>query len=205
MGDKKPAEVRPDIKQAIEVAARTAAHAAIDEMEKQEGTHRETNHFRAMESLLWNYTKLRDRVADRDAYMRIDIQERSKSVTVAPPKGQTYKDHDEVLDEIYRMKAMSYAQTLARFEELDGIVKQFRERQEFVVVRMYYFNENLDGSQREEYKQRRTWEEITEELSKAGVLQNVKTARKWRSQIVADMAVCMFGAPAALTTQTRGW
>jgi hypothetical protein len=78
MGDRKPAEVRPDIKQAIEVAARTAAHAAVDEMEKQEGTHRETNHFRAMESLLWNYTKLRDRVADRDAYMRIDIQERSK-------------------------------------------------------------------------------------------------------------------------------
>ena len=47
-----------------------------------------------------------------------------------------------------------------------------------------------------------TPEEIAEELSDAGILKEIKTARRWRNKIVNDMAVCVFGIPAAVSAAT---
>ena len=40
------------------------------------------------------------------------------------------------------------------------------------------------------------------ELSDAGILKEIKTARRWRNKIVNDMAVCVFGIPAAVSAAT---
>ena len=39
-------------------------------------------------------------------------------------------------------------------------------------------------------------------LSDAGILKEIKTARRWRNKIVNDMAVCVFGIPAAVSAAT---
>lgn len=63
-----------------------------------------------------------------------------------------------------------------------------------------YFGEDINGNPREGGTA--TWEEITEELSDAGILKEIKTARRWRNKIVNDMAVCVFGIPAAVSAAT---
>ena len=60
--------------------------------------------------------------------------------------------------------------------------------------------EDINGNPREGGTA--TWEEIAEELSDAGVLKEIKTARRWRNKIVNDMAVCVFGIPAAVSAAT---
>lgn len=198
---KEKAAVKPEIMQAIEETARATVENALVEVAKLEDSRTDTNHFRAMESLLYNYKALAALVADEAAYMETFVQERSKSITIAPPKGQTFREREDVLEEAQKHKALAFQQTKTRFEEVDRVVRLFSGRKEFVVIRMYYFHEDADGYKRE--GERYTWEEITDELAARGILQNEKTARRWRSQIVADMAVCMFGRAAALTTQTR--
>ena len=98
------------------------------------------------------------------------------------------------------MKA--YHRTRARFEEIDRVVKLFAERKEFHVVRMYYFGEDGAGNPRPAGAPSYTWEEIAEELGEMGMIRDAKSARRWRNKIVNDMAVCMFGKPAAVSAGT---
>ena len=39
-------------------------------------------------------------------------------------------------------------------------------------------------------------------FSWAAILKEIKTARRWRNKIVNDMAVCVFGIPAAVSAAT---
>jgi len=58
---------------------------------------------------------------------------------------------------------------------------------------MYYFGQDADGKPRKQEDKRVTFETIAVEL---GVEE--KTARRWRSDIVNDMAVAIFGKCAAV-------
>ena len=64
---------------------------------------------------------------------------------------------------------------------------------------MYYFNQEADGTQRPDGAERYTFSEIAAVLEEMGLLKEEKTARRWRSKIINDMAVCMFGMPAAVS------
>lgn len=88
----------------------------------------------------------------------------------------------------------------AQFEEVERVISLFRERKEFIVIRMYYFNQDVHGN---EHTGKYTFEEITEELSEFGLLHDAKTARRWCNSIINDMAVCMFGMPAAISAATE--
>ena len=79
-------------------------------------------------------------------------------------------------------------------------ISLFEGHKEFVVIQLYYFGEDINGNPREGGTA--TWEEIAEELSDAGILKEIKTARRWRNKIVNDMAVCVFGIPAAVSAAT---
>ena len=46
------------------------------------------------------------------------------------------------------------------------------------------------------------WEAIAAELEEMGLIRDAKSARRWRNKIVNDMAVCMFGKPAAVGVGT---
>lgn len=198
MGKKKTGLITDEARELInEVARETASMAYID------GVGGEVNYFRAMESLLFNYKKLAALVADYEAYTHVELQGRSASISsYSPSSGYTYRTEEDILDEMKRDKIISYHRTRARFEEIDRVVKLFAERKEFHVIRMYYFGEDAKGNERPAGAEPYTWETIAAELEGMGLIRDAKSARRWRNKIVNDMAVCMFGKPAAVGVGT---
>lgn len=198
MGKKKTGLITDEVRELInEVARETASMAYID------GMGGEVNYFRAMESLLFNYKKLAALVADYEAYTHVELQGRSASISsYSPSSGYTYRTEEDILDEMKRDKIISYHRTRARFEEIDRVVKLFAERKEFHVIRMYYFEEDAQGNERPTGAEPYTWEAIAAELEGMGLIRDAKSARRWRNKIVNDMAVCMFGKPAAVGVGT---
>lgn len=198
MANKKAGIITEEVREIInEVAKATASMAYIDNVGG------EINYFRAMESLLYNYKKLAALVADYEAYTTVELKERSKSIVrFSPSAGSGYKTQEDVLAEMERDKAISYHRTRARFEDIDRVIRLFADRKEFHVIRMYYFGEDAEGNARPAGEQQYTWEDIAEELSGMGLIRDAKSARRWRNKIVNDMAVCMFGKPAAVGVGT---
>ncbi len=187
--------ISEEVRELINEVARATATAAY--MDHDGGT---INYFRAMEMLLFNYKKLAMLVVDYDLYIAGHTSarpQRSKSVIMRTPDGNPPDASDTEEIELQR----NYSKTRTRFEELDRVVKLFKDRKEFNVVRMYYFNEDAEGNDRGG-AEAWTWEGIADALSSMGMVRDAKSARRWRSRIVNDMAVCMFGKPAAIGTST---
>ena len=105
---------------------------------------------------------------------------------------------DYTIEQAAREK--QFKETKSGFDSLTRAISLFEGHKEFVVIRLYYFGEDINGNPREGGTA--TWEEIAEELSDAGILKEIKTARRWRNKIVNDMAVCVFGIPAAVSAAT---
>ena len=198
MASKKAMVIIDEVRELIsEVARATASAAYID------NAGGGTNYFRAMESLLFNYKKLAALVADYEAYTKVELVEKSKSiVSFSPSAGGGYKTHDDIIAEMEHDKVISYHRTRARFEEVDRVVRMFKDKKEFNVVRMYYFGEDAAGNERPAATSSPTWEDIAYELSEMGMIRDAKSARRWRTKIVNDMAVCTFGKPAAVSVGT---
>ena len=106
------------------------------------------------------------------------------------------------MEELERDKVKAYHRTRARFEEIDRVISLFADRKEFHVVRLYYFGEDAQGEPRPADAPPYTWDDIAEELGGMGLVRDAKSARRWRNKIVNDMAVCMFGKPAAVAAGT---
>lgn len=199
MGKKQAGIITDEVRELInEVARVTASMAYID------GMGGNVNYFRAMESLLFNYKKLQALVADYEGYTRVELQGKSKSIGSFSPSsgGNAYWTEDDILEELERDKVKAYHRTRARFEEIDRVISLFADRKEFHVVRLYYFGENAQGEPRPADTPPYTWDDIAEELGRMGLIRDAKSARRWRNKIVNDMAVCMFGKPAAVAAGT---
>lgn len=154
------------------------------------------NYFRATEKLLYNYKRLKALVEDEEAYLKPELRRTSKSLVYAASR-KSISDIDPI-ERLQRQRAISYERTKLRVAEIDNVIKLFEEKKEFVIVRMYYFNEDVQGRSRSD-EHPYTWEEMMFELSEENILHDAKTARKWRNNIINDMAVCLFGKPAAVS------
>lgn len=174
-----------------EVARETASQAYIDNVGGQ------VNYYKAMESLLYNYKKLKALVKDEEKYISITPPAKSADI-VKFSSSSTHKSYEDAQDELQQQRNVSYQRTKTRFDEVDRVVQLFKDRKEFHVIRMYYFGEDAAGNEREPDAAAYTWEDIAFELSEMGLARDEKTARRWRSRLVNDMAVCMFGKPAAV-------
>ena len=97
-------------------------------------------------------------------------------------------------------RTASYERTRARFEELDAVIRQFGNREEFIVIRMYYFGEDADGNDRGEAGAL-TFEAISAELTGKGVIRTEKTLRTWRTRLVQEMTVLLFGVDGAVSIE----
>jgi len=151
---------KKNVEQIIEETAKATASAVLGQQRQQ----RSPNLYRAMERLLRNYPKLKKLVENVDDYGFVP-GERSKSITIAPPPGGMMRDRNEILEEIVADRQVSYERTKARFEEIDSVVQQFADNPEFIVIRMYYFNEDAFGNDRAPDSRPYTFEEISEDLS----------------------------------------
>lgn len=113
------------------------------------------------------------------------------------------RDPIDVTDEIIAERKKSYARTEAQFWELDTVIRQFADKPEFIVIRMYYFNEDAYGNDRGPDSRLYTFDEISEELAATGLQRSEKTLRSWRTRLVQDMTVTLFGIDGAVSVETR--
>lgn len=192
----KKQELTPELREAITEAAAAGALSAYGA-----GTH--TNYFQAVENLLRNYRRLEKLLADKEAYCDVEYHAGKKTFSAMPQQSGyvARKTEEEIVEEMRAEREKQYGETIYGFERLKACVREFENQKEFVVIRLYYFGENVDGTPRSDTSAP-TWEDVTAILAEAGVLKETKTARRWRNKIVNDMAVCLFGLPAAVSAGT---
>lgn len=192
----KQTELSEELREAVFEAARAGAAEAYTQNTGY------VNYFKAMETLLYNYKKLAALVADEEAYCEVEYHAGRKTFSTTPQaKGFIQrKTEAEIVEEMREEKQKQFKETKSGFDSLTRAISLFEGHKEFVVIRLYYFGEDINGNPREGGTA--TWEEIAEELFDAGILKEIKTARRWRNKIVNDMAVCVFGIPAAVSAAT---
>jgi hypothetical protein len=193
---KKKVEITEELRATIDEAARAGA---VEAFRITGGAY--VNYFKAMERLLYNYKRLAAIVADEEAYCEVEYHGKSKSLAGgALSRGYTEsKTEADIVEEMREDRRKQYQRTKRGFDILTNTIRKFEGLREFVVIRMYYFGEDMQGNERDRAY---TWEELTGELDAAGVLREEKTARRWRNKIVNDMAICVFGVDAAISAGT---
>lgn len=181
----------------IDEAAQKGAEKVLHLQRKE----RNVNHYRAMEDLLRAY-KLTKRWDEHPEEYGFFPTGKSHDISVAPPPGLGLRDKVEINELFVQSKQLSFVRSMARFNELDAVIKLFQDKPEFVVIRMYYFNENAHGDTREDARPY-TFEEIAEELKTIGINRSVRALRLWRTKLVREMTVLMFGVDGALSIESR--
>lgn len=196
-------EKNPELTAALLEEIKEAAAAGARSAWGEKGGAEPVNYFKVMESLLRNYKRLEKLMGDEEAYCAVEQHSgRRWDRDLVKESRETYVQTDEErLEELREQRRQQYQKTLLSFEQLRSCIKDFEQEKEFAVIRLYYFGENVDGTPREDGRQL-TWEEITDILSEQDILREVKTARRWRNNIIDNMAVCLFGIPAAISAGT---
>ena len=190
------------MKQSIEKIIDEAAKKGAQETLNLQRQQRNLNLYRATERLLREYKTYQRLVNDLDSY-GFEPVEKSHSVSVAPPPGSGITDKLDLYEEYVNARRASYARTKARYDEIDAVVRQFADKPEFVVIRMYYFGEDSHGRDRGPDAKPYTFEEIRAELESIGRRHNEQTLRKWRTKLVQNMTVLLFGVDGALSVEAR--
>lgn len=188
---------RQDVKEIIKEAAREGARETVNLQRQQ----RNLNLYRTTERLLKNYKKYQRLVTDLEGY-GFEPVGKSHSISIAPPPGSGVTDNLDLSEEYVAARRASYERTKARYDEIDAVVRQFEEKDEFVIIRMYYFNEDAAGNDRGDAKPY-TFDEISEELAAVGINRSVRTLRTWRTKLVQDMTVLLFGVDGAMSIEAR--
>ena len=179
-------------------AAKDGAREVLNLQRQQ----RNLNLYRTTERLLRNYKTYLKLVTDLDNYGFEPI-EKSHDISVAPPPGSGVSDRVELYEEHVAARRASYERTKARFDEIDAVVKQFQDKEEFIVIRMYYFNEDANGHDRGEDAKPYTFEEISADLAAVGINRSERSLRTWRTKLVQDMTVLLFGVEGAVSIEAR--
>lgn len=160
------------------------------------------NHYRAMENLLRAYKKTKQWDEHPEEYGFFPTG-KSHDISVAPPPGLGLRDKVEMNELFVQSKETSFVRSMARFFELEAVIKLFEDRREFVVIRMYYFNEDEHGNDRGPDAKPYTFPEITDALRNIGIERSEKAIRRWRSKLVQEMTVMMFGIDGALSIEAH--
>lgn len=181
---------------------REAAKDGAREVLNLQRQQRNLNLYRTTERLLRNYKTYQKLVNDLDGYGFEPI-EKSHDISVAPPPGSGVSDRVNLYDEHIAARRASYERTKARFDEIDAVVKQFQDKEEFIVIRMYYFNETAHGQDRSDEAKSYTFEEISAELAALGINRSERSLRTWRTKLVQDMTVLLFGIDGAVSVEAR--
>ena len=189
---------RQSVNDIIKAAAREGARETVNLQRQQ----RNLNLYRTTERLLRNYKNYQRLVTDLEGYGFEPIG-KSHDISVAPPPGSGVMDKVDLYDEHVAARRASYERTKARYDEIDAVVRRFQDKEEFVIIRMYYFNEDANGRDLDDDAKPYTFDEISEELAAAGIEKSVRTLRTWRTKLVQDMTVLLFGVDGAVSIEAR--
>lgn len=177
-----------DVLELINAAVIHAVNLA-GEIKSTQDKPTEKNNFAKAEKVLYTYPKLKKIASDKEKYMDFEFHGRSSSVTKVS-SGQPYKDREDIQDEILAKRASNYEKLLCDIEWIESILAAHEEEKGYVAVRMYYFNEDVNGQPRCD-QEKYTWEDIAWEIGR-----DAKTVRRWRNEIVGSIAACLFGVKA---------
>lgn len=183
--------------QLIEQSAEAGARKVLQLQAHQ----RNINLYRAMERLLRGFAH-RVRIAEHPEEFDFFKTGRSKDISVAPPPGTGVVDKIEAAELFTEARKKAYEVEMYKLQQTYYAIAPFENRPEFIVIRMYYFNEDVTGNPRGDAKPY-TWEEIAEELSCIGMDRGISTLRLWRSKLVQDMTVMLFGVDGAVSVEAR--
>ena len=181
----------------IDETAKKAAHEVVRTQRRE----RNINLYRATERLLRSYPRFKRWEEHPEEYGFFPVG-KSKDISVAPPPGLGVRDRVELNEEFIASRKASFGRSMNHYYDIKAVVEQFQDRPEFIVIRMYYFNEDATGEPRGDTKPY-TFAEIAEELETVGIQRSEKILRKWRTKIVQDMTVLMWGADGALSVEAR--
>lgn len=154
------------------------------------------NYYRKTELLLKVYPKLKH-LHDHPERYKFLPTDHSHDISVVPAPGTGYRDSDAILDEYIARRKRSFVRTLTRFYALHDVIMLEREDPHFIAVAMYYLNEDEHGNDRGPEAPRLSWDEICERLTDAGIYTTTETLRRWRTEIVREMTVLIFGVEGA--------
>lgn len=178
-----------------------AAKAGAREVLYLQAQQRNINLYRAMERLLRGFAH-RVRIAEHPEEFDFFKTGRSKDISVAPPPGTGVVDKIEAAEMFTEARKKAYEVEMYKLQQTYYAIAPFEDKPEFIVIRMYYFNEDVNGKPRGDAKPY-TFAEIAEELEAVGIQRSEKILRKWRTKIVQDMTVQMWGADGALSVEAR--
>jgi len=195
-------EQEPKKKTAQQLYIDEAAKAGAKEVLLLQRKQADINHYRAMENLLRAYPKRVRMMNHPEEYPFFPVG-RSKDISIAPPPGSGVLDKIEVAEMFTEARKRAYEHEVFRLMETEYAVAPFKQQPEFIIIRMYYFNENAQGVFRGNDAKPYSFEEISEELKAIGIDRSVRTLRMWRTKLVREMTVMMFGVDGALSIESR--
>jgi len=178
-----------------------AAKAGAREVLHLQAQQRNINLYRATERLLREFPH-RVRIAEHPEEFDFFKTGRSSDISVAPPPGTGVVDKIESAEMFTEARKKAYAVEMYKLQQTYYAIAPFKDKTEFIVVRMYYFNEDAHGESRGDAKPY-TFPEIAEALEDVGIQRSEKMLRIWRTKLVQDMCVMLFGVDGAVSVESR--
>lgn len=160
------------------------------------------NHYQAMEDLLHAYP-VRVRMMEHPEEFEFFRVDRSKDISIAPPPGSGVIDKIESAEMFVESRKRAYEHEIFRLHETEYAMAPFRNRPEFNVIRLFYLNEDAQGNYRGADAKHLTWDEIAAEMESIGIQRSITVLRRWRSSLVREMTIMMFGADGALDIESH--
>lgn len=158
-----------------------------------------TDYYRNTEGLLRAYRKIKFLHDNPEEYQFFPT-EHSHDISVSPARGTSYRDKTDVLEEHVERRKRSFVRTMTAFYSIRAAILAERENPKFITVAMYYLNEDAEGNDRGDDAERLTWEDISIAIEDAtGEYYDAKTLSRWRSEIIREMAILIYGVDAALS------
>ena len=194
-------QTKPKKKTKEQLLIDEAAKAGAREVLHLQAQQRNINLYRAMERLLRGFAH-RVRIAEHPEEFDFFKTGRSKDISVAPPPGTGVVDKIEAAEMFTEARKKAYEVEMYKLQQTYYAIAPFEDKPEFIVIRMYYFNEDANGKPRGDAEPY-TFAKIAEELEAVGIQRSEKILRKWRTKIVQDMTVQMWGADGALSVEAR--
>lgn len=176
-----------------------AVTATVKEMQRLDWMQKDF--YRTTEKLLFAYPRLKRICEDPEQYGFFPSG-KAHDIIVMPPSGSGIVDKVDITQAYIDARLKSYVRTVTRFTELDAVVRLYDNQPRFRLIRMYYFNEDVNGNDRGDNAKRYTWLDIEIELTEIGINATESTLRHWRNDYVREMTVLLFGIPGALSLET---
>ena len=156
--------------------------ALIDKMKAlKDDTYKNT------EMLLYNYKVLKEHVEDEVGYYEM-MEKRASGSIIRYSKSKALSNEDEMM----KLREESYYRSKNDLLRLDKALKKVINKKGYKVIELRYFEKKDNG---DTY----TFDEIAEILSQSGEYSETlseKTVRRWRSSLVKEISIYLFGSDA---------